>query len=204
MKITALKQQARNKDRVNVFVDGRYRLSLTIAQVTDLELKVNRELDKNSIDLLVVESDFGKTYIRALEYCLMRPRSTKEVSEYLRRKAIDSDISIRVIDMLKSKGFLSDENFARFWVEGRMLKKGISKRRLVMELKQKGISQNVIEQSLGSSEREELAEIDKMIARKRSKYDDKKLLAYLVRQGFSYSDAKERLDFYSENSDVSV
>ena len=53
-----------------------------------------------------------------------------------------------------------------------------------MELKKKGISDEIIEKVLGGRNDEE--EILKMIAKKRSKYDDDKLIQYLCRQGFDY------------------
>ena len=53
-----------------------------------------------------------------------------------------------------------------------------------MELIKKGVGQDVIEEVLGGRVDEE--EIKKIIARKRAKYDDGKLIAYLCRQGFSY------------------
>ena len=53
-----------------------------------------------------------------------------------------------------------------------------------MELVKKGIANDIIEQVLDKRNDEE--EIKKIIAKKRAKYDDDKLISYLVRQGFSY------------------
>ena len=69
-------------------------------------------------------------------------------------------------------------------MENRFVKKGISKKRLKMELIKKGIVKDIIDEVLDGRNDEE--EIRKMINKKREKYDDEKLMAYLVRQGFSY------------------
>jgi SOS response regulatory protein OraA/RecX len=37
-----------------------------------------------------------------------------------------------------------------------------------------------------------------VIAKKRSRYDDQKLMAYLARQGFRYDDIREALDQYDD------
>lgn len=192
----------RNKNRVNVSVDGKYRFSLNIEQVIDLGLKSGQELSDGDITRYERESDFGKMYGRALEYCFLRPRAKREVSDYLRRKKIDDEVAGRVLSRLIEKRYLDDENFARFWVENRMLKKGISKKRLVMELKQKGLEQSIIENTLALSDRSDDDEILKIIAKKRAKYDDEKLIAYLMRQGFSYSDSKGKLAEF-DSSEVS-
>ena len=64
---------------MNVSIDGAYRFSLDISQVTDLGVRVGRELDDEELAQLEQESQFGKLYARALEYCLRRPRSVGEV-----------------------------------------------------------------------------------------------------------------------------
>ena len=53
-----------------------------------------------------------------------------------------------------------------------------------MELIKKGISKEIIDEVLGGRNDEE--EILKIIAKKRAKYDDDKLIQYLCRQGFPY------------------
>jgi regulatory protein len=79
MIITAIGVQARNKDRVNVSVDGKYRFSLDMFQVIELGIKVGKSYDEAELTTLEEESQFGKLYGRALEYCLMRPHSAREV-----------------------------------------------------------------------------------------------------------------------------
>ncbi|HEU4830551.1 MAG TPA: hypothetical protein VFS65_00050, partial [Candidatus Saccharimonadales bacterium] len=73
MKITSLSLQARDKNRVNVSVDGVYRFSLDVFQVGELGLKIGKEYEESELLALESESQFGKLYARALEYCLMRP-----------------------------------------------------------------------------------------------------------------------------------
>lgn len=96
-----------------------------------------------------------------------------------------------IIDHLIAKGYLNDEKFAEYYVENRFVKKGISKKRLKMELMKKGIDSKIIENVLESDVRNDEEEIKKIIAKKRNKYDDEKLIAYLVRQGFSYDLVKD-------------
>ena len=69
-------------------------------------------------------------------------------------------------------------------MENRFVKKGISQKRLKTELIKKGISDKIVEKVLSMRNDEE--EILKMIAKKRDKYDDDKLIQYLCRQGFSF------------------
>lgn len=207
MKITAIDLQTRNNNRVNVSIDGRFRFSLDVFQLSELNLKVGQECDEAELNSLQSESDFGKVYGRALEYCLMRPRSQKEVRDYLYRKTrpyrnklgelkpgTSTDITARVFDKLIQKNYLDDSKFAKFWVENRSITKGSSRRRLMAELKIKGVENSIIEQALSETDRCDDDEIQKIIAKKRSRYaDPQKFMAYLARQGFAYDDIRRAL-----------
>ena len=186
--ITNLKQGVKNPNRVNVFVDGRFAFSLDVAQVVELKLKIGRKLSEEEMTECKKASEFGKLYQRALEWVLMRPRSEKELNDYLYKKVfekkLNKDYISLVVERLKAKDYLSDRKFAEFWVENRFVKKGVSRKRLFIELARKGVSKEIIDEVLDGRDDEQ--EIQKMIAKKRSKYDDDKLIAYLCRQGFSY------------------
>lgn len=211
MKITALTSQQRDANRVNVMVDGKYKFSLDVTQIVDLGIKVGNEYDEDGLKKLEDESQFGKLYTRTLEYCLMRPHSAKEVRDYLYKKTlskkirnkktgeiqdkegISRSITSRVHDRLLEKGYINDEKFAKFWVENRNLRKGSSQRKLRAELTAKGVDKAIIDTCLVHTDRNDAEEIRKIIAKKRNRYDDKKMIQYLARQGFSYDDITSAL-----------
>ena len=208
MKITSISAQIRDQNRVNISIDGKYRFSLDTYQLLNLGIKVGLEYDETQLITLEQESRFGKVYARALEYCLMRPRSGREVRDYLYKKTrptrnksgelksgVSIEITSRVFDRLVEKDYIDDVKFAHYWVENRSVTKGTSHRKLTAELRQKGIKSSIIEHEFDASERNDSNEIQKIIIKKRSHYpDDKKLMAYLARLGFDYDDIKQALD----------
>jgi len=217
MKVTSISVQVRDKNRVNVSVDGKYRLSLDVFQLVDLGIKVGSEYSEAEIVALEEESQFGKLYMRALEYCLMRPHSQRELKDYLYRKTRDTrtkeggvrkGVSValteRVFDRLLEKGYIDDEKFAAYWIENRNLRKGSSKRKLSSELSTKGVDRAIIERLLSETERDDISELQKIIDKKRSRYDDaQKFMSYLARQGFSYDDIKTALQNNDEAEESS-
>lgn len=208
MQITAITAQQKDKNRVNVMVDGKYRFSLDIFQYADLGIKVGQEYSDDELTALEQESLFGKVYARALEYCLMRPHSAREVKDYLYRKTRDTrtktgevkkgvspEVTTRVFDRLVEKGYIDDEKFTRYWVENRSLTKGASKRKLQAELRAKGVDASTIDHFLSESERSDSSELQKIILKKQARYPDRqKFMQYLARQGFSYDDIVSALD----------
>lgn len=99
-----------------------------------------------------------------------------------------------VVTRLIERGYLDDRKFAQYYVENRFVSKGISPKRLKMELQRKGIAGEIISEVMTKIPRDEKKEMEKIIVKKRARYDDQKLVAYLVRQGFPYADAKEAVE----------
>lgn len=212
MKITSISVQQRDKNRVNVSIDGKYKFSLDLSQVTELGIKVGNEYTEDELAELENESQFGKLYMRALEYSMMRPHSERELSDYLYKKTRDTRtktgaikkgvskaLTDRVYERIIKKGYVNDESFARYWIENRQLRKGISKRKLQAELVAKGVNRSIIDSLLSQTERNDQDELQKIIEKKASRYDDEqKLIAYLARQGFGYDDIKQALDSTNE------
>lgn len=228
LKITNIKPAVKNENRVNVFVNEKYAFSLDVSQVVDFKIKVGQEITTEKLAEYKKASEFGKLYQRALEWILIRPRSIREVKDYLREKtrksssdtlvparrygrdfanslpvgrAVSSeDISSfhqTIIERLILHGYLDDRRFAEYYVENRFVKKGVSRKRLRMELIKKGVEANVIDEVLDV--RDDEAEIKKMIERKRARYDDDKLIQYLCRQGFSYEMARNLVLTYGKD-----
>lgn len=218
MEITSLSAQQRDPGRINVFINGRYTFSLTLAQVVDFDVKVGRQLSEEELEDLEQEGQFGKVYARALEYCMMRPRSAKEVRDYLYRKTrttlsrskrtgevyerqgIGVPLSERVYDKLVDKKYINDITFTSFWIEHRHRVKGVSHRKLEAELRAKGVDLSIIHEALLGSDRDDHDELRKVLAKKRARYQDpQKLMQYLARQGFRYDDIKEALNVDSHS-----
>lgn len=212
MKITNLSTQQRDPNRINVFVDDKYRFSLDVSQVVSLGVKIGREYDEQELAELEQESQFGKLYGRALEYCLMRPHSAREVRDYLWRKTratryrskktgelkerpgVSQALVDRVYERLVEKAYIDDEKFTRYWVENRNQTKGMSRRKLEAELRAKGVANDIIERNLRDSLRNDTDELQKIIAKKRRRYpDEQKFMQYLACQGFSFDDIKTAL-----------
>lgn len=212
MKITGISVQARNPDRVNVSVDGAYRLSLDVYQLTELGIRVGNEYTEEGLAVLESESAYGKLYTKSLEYSMLRPHSAREMRDYLWRKTretkyktrkgeiksragVAQEIADRVYNRLLEKGYIDDEKFARWWVENRHITKGVSHRKLQAELAAKGIAPSIVEAIFAESDRNDSEELAKIIAKKRKKYpDDQKLMQYLARQGFRFDDIKDALE----------
>ena len=220
--ITDIKEAVRDRDRLNVYIDRKFFCSLALSQVVDLKLKIGKQLNDEDLKSLRRASEFGKLYQRALEYALLRPHSQKEMRDYLKKKTLSKVVRVKnqktgeyqtkqkegfdaslvepVLARLVERGYVDDERFAKLWIENRSIRKGISQKKLRLELQSKGISQDIIDTCLSEGARDERKELKKVIAKKAKKYpDEQKLIQYLLRQGFNYSDVLEALSTVSSS-----
>ena len=101
--ITNLKQGVKNPNRVNVFINGKFAFSLDVAQVVDLKLKIGLVVSEEQLAEYKKASEFGKLYQRALEWALMRPRSEREIHDYLNKKIYEKKLDKNYINNIIKK-----------------------------------------------------------------------------------------------------
>ena len=147
---------------------------------------------------------FEKYYNLCIRYLSYRPRSEKEIKDYLTRKKIDEEIQNQIIEKLKTYNFINDVEFVKFWIEQRIKFKHKPIRAIEYELKQKGIDKSLIEELLMSLENKDEFDLKnaKKLAEKKldfyrnldGKKRKEKVMNYLLRKGFSY-DVVKKIEF---------
>ncbi|MEO7364624.1 MAG: RecX family transcriptional regulator [Candidatus Saccharimonadales bacterium] len=201
MKITAIKQQLKTRDRYSVYVDEQYSFSLGETALLDSGLHSGHELTSQNIEEYKKLSLDGKLYNRALRYVAMRQRSAWEMQTYLERKGADVPLVGTIIARLTELGLIDDYKLARAYVADRQLLRPTSRRKLMAELKKKRVAQAVIDEVLaeqaeasdGNADRSVLRDLIERKRRQTKYQDDLKLMQYLARQGFGYGDIKSAL-----------
>lgn len=199
MIITKISPAVKTPGRYNIFVDGKYSFSLDELQLIQTGIKKGQEIDKTELSKLRSESDFGKNYIRALDLISRRPRSIKEIRDYGFRKQWLPENTDRVIERLVDHGYLNDNAFAKMYARSRMSQNRYSLKRIRLDLRNKGISGDIIDQVLADTNNDTTA-LDRLVAKKYSRYDETKLKAYLARNGFRYDDINSAIERYRNNN----
>ena len=189
-RITAIKAQKHNPDRLSIDLDGEFAFGLS--RIVAAWLKVGDTLSEEQINDLKGADSSEKALQNALKLLDYRPRTEKEVRQRLNTKGFDAQEIDKVIIRLREANLLQDQQFARMWIESRNEFHPRSQRMMRFELRNKGVSEQIIDQALSDGlDEEELA------SRAAEKYAHKldpsnrlefrkKLSAYLARRGFTY------------------
>ena len=139
---------------------------------------------------------------RAYNYLSFRPRSKKEVSDYLTKKGCDEPTTQKIINALADQNLINDASFAETWVSERREFQLRSRRQLEHELRQKGIEKDVIDSTIDGFQGE--VETIKNLVTKKSlaqKYATReRLIAYLSSKGFRFSDIRAALEQLEQKS----
>ena len=129
--------------------------------------------------------------------------------DYLIKKKAPDDVIERIITSLLEHKFLNDEAFARSWVLNRARLKPKGKTLLKIELRQKGITDDIVQKVLAEVQEEipsELEQAKSLIAKKMERMKDdsreqtySKVGGFLARRGFSWDVIKKAIDSALQN-----
>lgn len=187
--ITALRIQKRNRERVNVYLDGAFAFALPILTAT--RLRRGQYLSDADIGQLQAQDAEQRAYERCLRYLARRSRSVAEIRRYLERIGASAATVEAVIGRLTAAGYLDDRAFAAAWVADRERLRPRSQAALRQELRQKGIADAVIAEALqGLDDQEAAYRAALPRARRLAQLDSRafrqKLGSFLLRRGFSH------------------
>lgn len=146
----------------------------------------------------------------AYRYLGIRNRSIKEMRDYLKKRNAPGEIIEHVITSLQEKNFLDDTVFARSFVASRMRLKPKGKALLKIELRQKGIADDIIAAVFEEMREEipdELEQAKQVIAKRMGLLSGKsreeiyrKAGGLLSRRGYSWDIVKKAIEsVLSEN-----
>ena len=188
--ITALENQTRNRNRINVHLDGSYRFAVDRALAVDLQ--IGKEISNEEIKVLQKLDAEELLYRRSQRLIDHRPRAEQELRNRFERDKIPEDIQQSVVRKLKDRGLIDDHAFVEAWIENRQVFRPRSARALRMELRQKGVPREVVEQHLIDFDDEQAAYAAAIIGARRYHSAEwetfrKRLSAYLLRRGFGHS-----------------
>lgn len=200
--ITAIESQKRRKaHRFNVFVDGQFSFACDEKILADENLKIGQNITQAKIENIISEYELSKNLDKVLNFLSFRPRSKKEIENYLKKKNLGEDEKKLILKKLEKLKMINDLEFAKFFVESRVKFRPKGKRLMAAELVQKGIARQIIEKVLQDAEISELDLAKEAISKnlpkflKLPKFEAKnKIAQFLARRGFPWETIKTIID----------
>jgi regulatory protein len=139
------------------------------------------------------------------------PRTRAQLAETLRERGVPDEVAVRVLDRFEEVDLIDDRLFARMWVESRRASRGLSARALRVELRTRGVAEELIGEALeGIGHEDEVAAARVIAARKARAVAGlprptqvRRISAALARKGYSPSVASRVVREVLDGADVS-
>lgn len=203
--ISAIKQQ-KNKNRVSIYLDGKFGFGIDLENYVKLNLKVEQNLSEEEIEKIKNTADFVKVFNNLLRFVTLRPRSKKEILDWLKRKKVPESFHNRLFTKLNRLDLIGDEKFARWWVGQRLAFRPKSQRIMKQELRMKGINREIVEKVLAETKIDEGKIAKSLLDKKEYRWKKlvglkkkKKMAEFLARKGFGWGVIREALDSFTSS-----
>lgn len=187
------------KNKARLYIDGSHVLTLSAEVALRHRLKTGMEISESHLQSLREDEEIyccGQAAYRLLAF---RARSEKELRDRLTRKGFSPGTVGKSLDSLKACGLVNDAEFGRQWVENRQNFKPQSAFLTRRELKEKGLSEDIIEKAVKNHNDYEnalLAARPKVMKNKDVDYAvfRRRICGFLQRRGFGYGVIKPVAD----------
>lgn len=191
--ITKIEEQKRNKNRVSIYINEEYAFGIHIDIALKFNLEKGKRINKEFIEEILKKEEQNKGNNYAIKLLSIRPRSNKEIMDKMKGKGYDQEIIESTLKFLERYDLINDKEFTKEFIKDKSKKYG--RKRIEIELNQKGIKDNIINEIINEemkegSEYKTALEIGKKRLRAYKNEEKgaiyRKLGSYLGRKGFSY------------------
>jgi len=197
--VTVIETQRNRKGTVKVFLDGGAVFNLSLPIVVEAGINEGQVIALSEIERLKSDDIIYRSMNSILKYMSLRPRSEAEIRLKLRRRGFAEDTIERVLTKLSKQGLVDDVTFAKFWRENRENYRPISRRLMALELRQKEVARETIDDVIAGLEDESNAY---RAAQKKAHLLEgldyasfrRRLGAFLKRRGFDYELVNHTVD----------
>lgn len=191
MEITKI--QALTKQKYRIFLDGESAFTVYKGELSRYHLEEGAVLPPEAYEELVNGVLKKRATLRAMHILERTDKTEAQLRKKLEESEYPKEAVESAIAYVTSYGYLDDRRYAEHYIEWK--KQGKGKARLKMELAQKGISREIIEEVLESTDFGETREMIRQIILKKRKTnipmnekEKQRLYGFLMRKGFSSSD----------------
>ncbi len=148
---------------------------------------------KDPADVVAPEDPEGLARKVIYDRLAVRAQSRSDLAQALAKKLVPEEVATAMLDKFEAAGLIDDEEFARAWVQSRQRSKGLSSRVLAMELRQKGVDDEIAKEVLAELDpADEIQAAHRLVQgklRSMARFDNttktRRLTSMLARKGYS-------------------
>lgn len=191
MKISHTKGRGK---KIHLLLDDEYQITTDIDFWAEHYFKDGTEITQEEWESLTDSIYYKKAVDKCYDLLSRRDHSVKELKTKLLR-TVDEKNADKAIEKMLELGYLDDEKYARNLVKYLAQTRNMSKNHIKQEMFKRGIPNEIIISVMKDYEFDNVScVVDLILTKYRNKLNNedgnKKVIASLMRKGFSYSDIK--------------
>lgn len=205
MFVTAVTETTRKK--VKIEFDHQFTLVLYKGELKAFSLREGVEVPDDTIERIEDQILKKRATKYAMNLLVKKDYTSKELTDKLTKAGYTENSAGAALAYVSSYHYVDDLSYARRYLETYSDRKSIKK--MQMELRQKGISDELFTQARDEAQMEDESDTLRYYAQKKARSldlsqnkDRQKLLRFLVGRGFPFSAAREMLEELSEGTDI--
>ena len=195
-----------DKKRSKVYIDGEFAFLLYKGELRDYNIKINNELSEIAYEEITRELLPKRATKRAMNLLQKKDYTEKQLRDKLLEGLYSEEAMDVAIEYVKSFHYLDDERYIRDYITYQMEHR--SKNRIIQDLVSKGIKKDIILpvlEELYSDEETDVEQEQIAVLLKKKHYakdmeykDKQKIMAFLLRRGYSMDSIKHSMEAFSE------
>lgn len=205
--ITSVQQDRTDRRRYRIYAEGEEPILFVHEDLLiRYRLLKGQMIDRGLLATIQEEDDRHRAYTLACVYLGAKPRTTRQIEQYLRRKELEERHIAYAIERLENERYVDDDEYARQFAKQRVRSAQKGSLLIKQELQQRGISRQAAEEAVKALEIS--AEQDAAVAAATKKWRTlkgeladrkRKLGAFLMRRGFAGNTVKEAISSVMKN-----
>ena len=200
--ITEISVQKKNKNRCNIYIDNVFAFAVSNELIYKENLKIGMIIDEEKLKKIAYEENLINCKETALKIIERSYKTKKEMIKRLLEKGYALEEVNETLKFLEEYNFINDESYTKAFINDRTKTQG--KQKIKYALKNKGVSDEIIEEELSKLDMEKekenanilaLKKYNILIKRESDKYKLKeKIIRFLISRGYDYEVAKDAVN----------
>jgi len=188
-----------------LYLDDNFNCGISLEAVVKYKIKVGQEISQEYLDFLINQSECELATNKAVKYISKCQKTNSEVYKYLLSKGFDEEVINKVIDKLKEYNFVDDESYSKNYIKFKNKNNG--SRKIEMELKHKGVPENIVKQSIEeyANDRQSVLTVAQKYTKNKPKdlKTKQKTYRYLISKGYESNDCVYALNQIFKGEELS-
>ena len=196
--ITSIEPQVKDKNRCNIYIDGRFYCGIKLEVAIKYHLKAGMQIEKSQLDEIQLETEKSQAVDKAMTHLSATMKTERQMRDFLIKKGYTEAVCDYVIERLQYYNFIDDYAYCKAYINS---VRGKGRRAIEADLFKRKANRDAISAALDEFEESDNDAFEILQKYLRGKEINKANLLkgykYLLSKGYSYDTAQAAMEKFN-------